>query len=364
MITSKIPVAILGATGGVGQRFVQLLENHPWFEIVCLAASERSSGKTYKEAVGARWMLDTAIPSNVQGKVVLEVEKDMLKIAKSVKLAFCALEMNNDLIKKIEEKYASLGIAIVSNNSAHRWTKDIPMIIPEVNPEHAQLIDVQRKNRNWGKGLISVKPNCSIQSYVSILTALQKFKPIKVHVVSLQAISGAGKTFKTWPEMIDNAIPYIQAEEEKSEKEPLKIWGFIKDNKLQFAEEPSISATCIRIPTSNGHLASVSVSFSIKVSKQQILDEVALYKSKISQLRLPSAPKQFITYFDQDDRPQVKLDRDLANGMGISMGRLRPDIHFDWKFIALSHNTIRGASGGAILLAELLVKKGYICSPR
>lgn len=356
----KIPVAILGATGSVGQRFIQLLEHHPWFDVVCIAASLNSSGKTYEQAVDGRWTIESPIPKSVQNLTVQAVERDAKSIAQSVRLVYSALDMAKEDTKKIEELYASLGIAVVSNNSAHRWTEDVPMIMPEINPEHAQLIDVQRKNRGWEKGFIAVKPNCSIQSYVSILTALQKFKPVKVNVVSLQAISGAGKTFRTWPEMVDNAIPYIEGEEEKSEKEPLKIWGTIRNNKLRLSNRPKISATCIRIPTSNGHLASISVSFANKVTKQQILEEITNYRSKIVGLKLPSAPKKFITYIEQEDRPQVGLDRNTEQGMGISMGRLRKDKLFDWKFIALSHNTIRGAAGGAILMAELLTNKKYI----
>lgn len=355
----KIPVAILGATGNVGQRFIQLLENHPWFEVICVAASFRSSGKTYKEAVRERWKMESDIPQKVQKLTVSIVDKDVKDIVKKVRLVFSALDMDKKVIKRIEEQYASLGAAVISNNSAHRWTEDVPMIMPEINPEHSLLIDIQRINRGWKKGFIAVKPNCSIQSYAPILTALQKFKPVKVDVVSLQAISGAGKTFKTWPEMVDNVIPYIEEEEEKSEREPLKIWGWIEHDKLVMAHLPRISATCIRIPVSDGHMASVSVTFETKPTKEQIVSAMQLFQP-LKAYDLPTAPKQFIHYFKEDDRPQIGLDRMRENGMGISMGRLMEDPEFHWKFISLAHNTIRGAAGGAILLAELLQKQGYL----
>lgn len=356
----KLRVGILGASGMVGQRFIQLLENHPWFEVVAVAASPRSAGKTYSVAVSGKWKMDIPIPVRVSRLQVKSVEGDLENIAKQVDFVFSALDMDKEEIKRIEEAYAALSIPVVSNNSAHRWSDDIPMIMPEINPEHVQLIDIQRKNRGWKKGLIAVKPNCSIQSYVSILTALKKFKPQKVQVVSMQAISGAGKVFKDWSEMIDNVIPLIVGEEEKSEKEPLKIWGEIRNGRLYSAKNPKISAMCIRVPSSNGHMASVAVSFKKNPSKEQILESIKKFGSPMAKMHLPFAPKEFIHYFQEENRPQVRLDRDFENGMGISMGRLQKDKHFDWKFVALSHNTVRGAAGGAILLAELLFKKGYL----
>lgn len=356
----KIRVGVLGATGMVGQRFVTLLANHPWFELSALAASPNSAGKAYSEAVKGRWMMDDVIPRNASGIIVGDVQADMAMIADSVDLVFCALDLDKDTIKQIEIAYADHGVAVVSNNSAHRWTDDVPMIMPEVNPDHVALIDIQRKNRGWQKGLIAVKPNCSIQSYVSILTALSEFMPKDVSVTSLQAISGAGKTFETWPEMTDNIIPLISGEEDKSEREPLKIWGTLDESMITQATAPTISATCIRVPVTNGHMASIRASFEKKPTKEQIISAVRSYKNPIASLGLPSAPKQFITYFDEEDRPQAKLDRDIEHGMGISMGRLRPDPHFGWQCIALSHNTLRGAAGGAVLVAELLVAQGYI----
>lgn len=356
----RLNVGILGATGMVGQRFIQLLENHPWFNVVAVAASPKSAGMKYEDAVNGRWKMDKSIPNKVKKLKVFSVEDDIEKIVKLVDFVFCALDMEKDAIKKVEEAYASSNIPVVSNNSANRWSEDVPMIMPEINPDHVRLIDIQRKNHGWKKGLIAVKPNCSIQSYVSILNALKKFTPVKAHVVSIQAISGAGKTFHDWPEMIDNVIPYIGGEEEKSEKEPLKIWGSIRKDKLKLAKYPSISAVCIRVPSSNGHMASISVSFEKKPSKKQILNAIKNFKNPIAKLNLPSAPKRLIQYFEEDNRPQVAMDRNFENGMGISMGRLKEDKHFDYTFIALSHNTIRGAAGGAILMAELLVKKGYI----
>ncbi len=347
----EIKVGILGATGMVGQRFIELLTKHPWFKVVCVAASPQSVGKTYEEAVLGRWKLKSMIPDNIKGLIVRRVEEDIENIVRDVDLVFCALDMEKEDIKRIEEKYASLGVAVISNNSAHRWSEDVPMIIPEVNPHQIQRIDTQRQNRGWKNGLIAVKSNCSIQSYVIIFTALKIFNPKKIHVVSLQAISGAGKTFTDWPDMIDNVIPYIGGEEAKSEKEPLKIWGE--------TIKPIISATCIRIPVTDGHMVSVSVSFETKPSKEQILKCINDF-NPLSKLKLPSSPKTLIQYIEEENRPQSKLDRDYENGMGITMGRLQEDIHFDWKFIALAHNTIRGAAGGAILMAELLVKKGYV----
>lgn len=356
----KLRVGILGATGMVGQRFVMLLAPHPWFEVSCVAASLQSREKTYQEAVKERWKMEVDIPEAIKGMRVKAVEEDKEEIAKKVDFVFSALDMEKEKIKEGEIRYAENDVGVVSNNSAHRWTEDVPMIIPEVNSHHIALIDTQRKKRGWKKGLIAVKPNCSIQSYVAILTALKQFKPVKVSVVSLQAISGAGKTFTTWPEMIDNVIPFISGEEEKSEKEPLKIWGEIKDGQIKVANLPVISASCIRVPVTNGHLASISVAFERKPTKEQILEALKQYQSPIEYLHLPSAPKEFIRYCEEENRPQTKLDRDFEQGMGITMGRLREDPIYHWKFVALSHNTVRGAAGGAILLAELLKAKGYI----
>jgi len=355
----KIPVGILGATGMVGQRFITLLKDHPYFEVAALAASPRSAGKPYAEAVDKRWSMREPIPTNIAPMIVKEVEGDIDEITQRVKLVFCALDMDKESIKRIEEDYASRGIAVVSNNSAHRWTSDVPMVLPEINPEHLNLIDIQRKNRGWDKGLIVVKPNCSIQSYVPLLTPLLQFKPTKVLVTTMQAVSGAGKTMETWPEMEDNVNPYIGGEEEKSEKEPLKIWGEVSDGKIVEENNISISATCIRVPVSDGHLASVAVAFEVKPTSDQILEAWRNF-NPLEGMDLPSAPEPFITYFEDQNRPQTALDRDLGKGMGIAAGRLREDNILDYKFVGLSHNTIRGAAGGAILTAELLVNKGYV----
>lgn len=356
----KLRAGLLGATGMVGQRFVQLLENHPWFEVTCLAASERSAGRTVQEALGGRWSQKTPIPKNLLGLKVLEVEKDMKSISGQVDLVFSAMSLDKERVKAVEAAYAAAGVPVVSNNSAHRWTVDVPMLIPEVNPGHVTLIDFQRKKRGWTTGLIAVKPNCSIQSYVPVLEALRPFGLEKVAVTTCQAISGAGKTFDTWPEMRDNVIPFIPGEEKKSEDEPLKIWGEVRDGKLVPAKKPVISATCIRVPVTDGHMASVSVSFSRKPKREEIIGAVRDFSDPLRPLGLPSSPERFLTWFDEEDRPQIALDRDLYGGMGISAGRLREDPLFDWKFVALSHNTLRGAAGGGVLIAELLVKKGYI----
>ncbi len=355
----KIPVGILGATGMVGQRFITLLNNHPWFEVVCLAASPKSAGKKYKDAVLGRWMMKEPIPATVAGLVVQAVEADMDKIAGDVSLVFSALDMDKEKIQEVENNFAKKGIGVVSNNSAHRWTKDVPMIMPEINPDHLKLIKVQQKNRGWKKGFIVVKPNCSIQSYVPLITPLLKFQPKKVVVTTLQAVSGAGKTLEVWPEMQENVIPFIGGEEEKSEKEPMKIWGEVKNDAILIASQPKISATCIRVPVEDGHMASVSVSFAKKPTVAEIL---AAWKKfdPLKGLKLPSSPYPFITIMGEENRPQSRLDRDLGKGMGISAGRLREDELLDYKFIGLSHNTIRGAAGGAILTAELLKSKGYI----
>ncbi len=355
----KLRVGILGATGMVGQRLITLLNEHPWFELVVVAASPQSSGKTYKDAVKGRWKMDSKIPKNI-GKLNVFAVDDKEKIIKLVDFVFCALNMEKEAIMYIEKAYASSDIPVISTNSANRWSEDVPMLIPEINPGHIKLIDTQRKKHGWKKGFIVVKPNCSIQSYVSIITALKEFQPIKVHVTSLQAISGAGKTFENWPEMIDNVIPFIRGEEEKSEKEPMKIWAELINDRLKIAQKPEISATCIRVSVSNGHMACVSLSFIKNPTKEQILNAIKHFNNPISELNLPSSPNEFIHYFEEEDRPQTRLDRDTELGMGITMGRLQKDKHFDWKFVTLSDNTIRGAAGGAILIAELLKAKGYI----
>lgn len=437
-VQKKIRVGILGATGMVGQRFISLLcpsgtspegrDNHPWFNVVVLAASPQSAGKTYEKAIAGRWMMDNSIPKKIKNLKVLAVEEDFDEIVKGVDLVFSAIDIDpvrshpaggsatgtlghpasngvnkQQIIREIEERYAAAGIAVVSNNSAHRWTDDVPMVMPELNADHLKIIDIQRKNRGWLKhpstdgcspdsakrnlglntssvarpdykesglgkkglpagrqGLLVVKPNCSLQSYLPIIYALKKFGPKVVSVTTLQAISGAGKTFETWPEMVDNCIPFIGGEEEKTEKEPLKILGSIKGKKIVPDKNLNISATCIRVACSNGHMASVAVKFKKKPTKEQIIDAIENFKNPLAGLDLPSAPKQFIKYFSEDNRPQTKLDRDYENGMGITCGRFREDSAFDWKFIALSHNTIRGAAGGAILIAELLYKRGYL----
>lgn len=347
----KIKVGILGATGMVGQRFISLLQNHPWFEIVVLAASSQSAGKIYAEAVEGRWKMKEPIPENLRALKVKAIEEDFKEIAGAVDLVFSAIDLDKEKIKQIEEKYAAAGAAVVSNNSAHRWTEDVPMIMPEINAEHLSLIDSQRKNRGWAKGLIVVKPNCSLQSYLPVVHALNKFGPKHVSVTTFQAISGAGKTFDSWPEMADNCIPFINGEEEKTEKEPQKILG---------ASCPVISATCVRVPVSDGHMASVSIKFEKKPTLEEIYEALDNYQNPLSGLELPSAPEKFIKYFTENDRPQTKLDRDYSNGMGVTCGRFRPGPDNEWKFISLSHNTIRGAAGGAILNAELLYKKGYL----
>src|SRR3989344_1801831 len=328
---NKLKVGILGATGMVGQRFVSLLERHPWFETAVVAASPKSAGKTYGEAVKGRWVMETKIPENVKKLIVKEVEGDISKVAKEVDLVFSALDMDKEQIKKIEEAYAGKNVAVVSNNSAHRGTEDVPIMMPEVNPEHVKLIDIQRKNRGWKKGLIVVKPNCSIESYIPIIKALEKYKPKKLLVTTLQAVSGAGKNLAGWPEMKENVIPFIKNEEEKSEREPLKILGDISSGKLKLAKTPDISATCIRVPVEDGHMASVEMQFGKKVNEKQFVDGIENYNNPIAKLNLPSAPNPFIKYFNDEDRPQTRLDRDFGHGMGITVGRLRKD-NFGWKF--------------------------------
>ena len=353
-------VGIIGATGMVGQRFATLLENHPWFNVKALAASPRSAGKTYEEAVGKRWAMTKPMPESMKNMIMLDAAADVDKIASMVDFVFCAVDMKKDELKALEEAYAKAECPVVSNNSANRFTPDVPMVIPEVNPEHIEIIKAQRERLGTKKGFIAVKSNCSIQSYVPALHPLkEKFGLKKVLACTYQAISGAGKTFETWPEMIDNLIPYIGGEEEKSEQEPLKVWGRIENNQIVKTDEPSITTQCLRVPVSDGHTAAVFVSFDKKPSKDEILQLWNDFKGVPQELELPSAPKQFIHYFEEDNRPQSKLDRMLENGMAVSTGRLREDSQYDYKFVCLSHNTLRGAAGGGVLLAELLAAKGY-----
>ena len=356
----KYKVGIIGATGMVGQRFVLLNENHPWFEIELLAASARSAGKTYEEAVGSRWAMTKPMPEKVKKMMVLDATADMEKIAKSVDFVFCAVDMKKDEIKALEEAYARLECPVVSNNSAHRFTPDVPMIIPELNPEHAEVIHAQRKRLGTKRGFIAVKSNCSLQSYVPALFPLDKFGIKQSLVCTYQAISGAGKTFERWPEMVDNLIPYIGGEEEKSEKEPLKIWGKVEDGVIKNSDKPKLTAQCFRVPVSDGHTAAVFVSFDNKPEIDEILNIWKNFKGRPQELELPSAPKQFLNYFVEDNMPQIKIHRELENGMAISVGRLREDTQYDYKFVCMSHNTLRGAAGGAVLLAELLCAEGYI----
>lgn len=353
-------VGIIGATGMVGQRFVTLLKNHPWFKITALAASHHSAGKTYEEAVLTKWSMNEDISMNVKNMIVLDANEDIKKIVSQVDFVFCAVDMEKEDIKKLEEKYARLECPVISNNSAHRFTEDVPMIIPEINADHAKIIDVQKKRLNTKKGFVAVKSNCSLQSYVPAVHPLMDLGVTKVLACTYQAISGAGKTFKTWPEMIDNIIPFISGEEEKSEIEPLKIWGHIDNDRIVNAKLPNITSQCIRVPISDGHTAAVFVSFNEKVSNETIIKRWKGYKGKAQKLDLPSAPKQFLNYFEEDDRPQIRLDRNLENGMAISIGRLRKDNQYNIKFVCMSHNTLRGAAGGAVLLAELLCAEGYI----
>ena len=355
----KLKVGILGATGMVGQRFIALLEDHPWFEVVTVAASPRSAGKTYEEAVGGRWKMDTPMPKNV-AKLIVHNVNDVDEVAKTVDFVFSAVDMTKDEIRAIEEAYAKTETPVVSNNSAHRWTPDVPMVIPEVNPEHFEVIEAQKKRLGTTRGFVAVKPNCSIQSYAPVLTAWKEFEPTEVVATTYQAISGAGKTFKDWPEMVENIIPYIGGEEEKSEQEPLRIWGRVENGQIVKAKSPVITTQCIRVPVLNGHTAAVFVNFAKSPTKEQLIERLVNFKGLPQELNLPSAPKQFIRYMEEDNRPQVKLDVDYENGMGVSVGRLREDTLFDWKFVGLSHNTVRGAAGGAILCAETLTAKSYI----
>jgi len=357
---NKIKVGILGATGMVGQKFVYLLENHPWFEVVVLAASSRSAGKKYEDVMEKRWIINEEMPNYSKDIVIEDLEKDKRKISRKVDLVFCAINLDEKKIKKIEEYYAQKDVAVVSNNSANRWTVDVPMILPEVNEHHTDLIEIQRKNRKWDKGLIVVKPNCSIQSYVSVLATLKDLKPKDVLVTSMQAVSGSGKNFEMWPEMVDNIIPFIEGEEKKSEKEPLKIFGTIVEGKIVEKSDLNISATCLRVPVLDGHLANVKINFEKKVTKKDILSRIKNYQNPIEKYNLPSSPKQFLRYFEEIDRPQVRFDKNLEGGMGISVGRIEKDTIMDFGFVSLSHNTVRGAAGGALLLAELLVAKGFV----
>ncbi|MCI8777280.1 MAG: aspartate-semialdehyde dehydrogenase [Oscillospiraceae bacterium] len=352
-------VGIIGATGMVGQRFATLLENHPWFNVEVLAASPRSAGKTYEEAAGSRWAMSAPMPEKMKNMIIMNAEADVEKIASMVDFVFCAVDMKKDEIKALEEKYAKAECPVVSNNSAHRGTPDVPMVVPEINSDHIAVIESQRKRLGTERGFIAVKSNCSIQSYVPALNPLREFGITKVLACTYQAISGAGKTFETWPDMVDNLIPYIGGEEEKSEQEPLKVWGHIEGDKIVNAQTPSITTQCLRVPVSDGHTAAVFVSFENKPSKEEILKKWAEFKGEPQELELPSAPKQFIYYFEEDNRPQAKLDRNLEGGMAVSAGRLREDTQYDYKFVSLSHNTLRGAAGGGVLLAELLAAKGY-----
>ncbi len=357
----KYKVGIIGATGMVGQRFITLLAEHEWYDIAVLAASPRSAGKTYSEALGGRWVMKTEMPEKVKDMIVYDATADIEKIAKLVDFVFCAVDMKKDEIKALEEAYAKAECPVVSNNSAHRFTDDVPMIIPEINNSHLDIIESQKKRLGTKRGFIAVKSNCSLQSYVPALYPLdEKFGVKDVLVCTYQAISGAGKTFERWPEMIDNVIPYIGGEEEKSEKEPLKIWGKIEDGKIVPASEPHFTAQCLRVPVSDGHMAACFVRFENKPSKDEILDVWKSFSGRPQELKLPHAPKQFINYYEEDNMPQTKLNRELEGGMAISTGRLREDSQYDYKFVCISHNTLRGAAGGAVLLAELLCAEGYI----
>lgn len=353
-------VGIIGATGMVGQRFAILLENHPWFQVKVLAASGRSAGKTYKEAVGERWSMPVPMPKSMENMVVYNASEDVEKIAAEVDFVFCAVDMKKDEIKALEERYAKAECPVVSNNSAHRGTKDVPMIVPEINPEHAEIIKAQRKRLGTKRGFIAVKSNCSLQSYVPALHPLMEYGVKNVLACTYQAISGAGKTFERWPEMVDNVIPFIGGEEEKSEQEPLKIWGKIENDQIVNVTSPSITTQCLRVAASDGHMAAVFVSFDKKPTMEEIKEKWASFKGVPQDLKLPSAPKQFLNYFEEDNRPQTKLDRNLEGGMAVSIGRLRPDSQYDYKFVCLSHNTVRGAAGGAVLMAELLAAQGYM----
>ena len=358
-MSEKLKVGILGGTGMVGQRFISILENHPWFEVTTIAASPRSAGQTYEQAVGGRWKMTTPMPEAVKNIVVKNVN-EVEAVASEVDFVFSAVDMTKDEIKAIEEAYAKTETPVVSNNSAHRWTPDVPMVIPEINADHFAVIESQKKRLGTKRGFIAVKPNCSIQSYTPALTAWKEFEPYEVVATTYQAISGAGKTFKDWPEMEGNIIPYIGGEEEKSEKEPLRVWGEVKDGVIVPATTPVITCQCIRVPVLNGHTAAVFVKFKKNPTKEQLIQKLVEFKGVPQELGLPSAPKQFIQYLEEDNRPQVTLDVDYEGGMGVSIGRLREDTVYDWKFVGLSHNTLRGAAGGAVLCAETLKAQGFI----
>lgn len=358
-MTTRLRAGVLGATGMVGQRFITFLENHPWFEVTALGASPNSAGKNYRDAVAGRWKLTLPMPERV-GKLPVFDAADVATISKQVDFVFCAVDMSKDEIKALEAAYATAETPVISNNSAHRHTLDVPMVVPEVNPEHIALIPVQRKRLGTTRGFIAVKPNCSIQSYVPALHALKEFGPELVVATTYQAISGSGKVFSDWPEILDNVIPFIKGEEEKSEHEPLRIWGTLENGQITNAALPLITAQCLRVPVSDGHLAACYVRFKVKPTRDQILDRWAAFKGVPQELKLPSAPARFITYKPEDDRPQSRLDRDVENGMGVTVGRLREDPAFDYKFVCLSHNTLRGAAGGAVLIAELLKAEGYL----
>ena len=355
---NKMKVGVIGATGMVGQRFLTLLKDHPYFEVTTLAASARSAGKTYEEAVGARWKMTEPMPEKYKKMVVLDAAQ-IEEVGKNCSFVFCAVDMKKEEIRALEEAYAKAEIPVVSNNSAHRWTPDVPMVIPEINDAHLEVISAQRKRLGTKRGFIAVKPNCSIQSYVPALTPLLKYGIKEVVATTYQAISGAGKTFREWPEMIDNVIPYIGGEEEKSEQEPLRVWGKVENGVIVKAEAPIITTQCIRVPVTDGHTAAVFVRFEKKPTREEILEAWKNFSGKPQALDLPHAPAQFITYFEEDNRPQAKLDRDIYGGMGVTVGRLREDTLYDYKFVGLSHNTLRGAAGGAVLIAELLYREGY-----
>jgi aspartate-semialdehyde dehydrogenase len=358
-MNTKMKVGVLGATGMVGQRFLSLLESHPWYEVTLLAASANSAGLRYADAVKGRWALRSPIPQKMAGLTVHDAS-EVDSIAGQVDFVFCAVDMSKGETAKLEEDYARAETPVVSNNSAHRGTPDVPMMIPEVNPEHSAIVEAQRRRLSTRRGFIAVKPNCSLQSYVPAIHPLMKFGPRKLAVCTYQAISGAGKTFESWPEMVDNLIPFIKGEEEKSEKEPMKLWGSMRDGKILNATEPVITAQCVRVPASDGHMAAVFVSFEKRPSREEVLAGWRGFEGKPQQKGLPSAPKPFLTYFEDESRPQTRLDRDIGGGMGVAIGRLRPDALFDYRFVCLSHNTVRGAAGGAVLTAELLTAEGYI----
>lgn len=357
----KYKVGVVGCTGMVGQRFLTLLENHPWFQLTAIAASARSAGKTYEEAVGKRWKMDTPIPEEAKQMVIYDIDAQMEAFVKDIDFTFCAVDMDKDATRALEERIAKMECPVVSNNSAHRFTPDVPMVVPEINPEHIKVIEAQKKRLGTETGFIAVKSNCSLQSYVPALHPLrEKFGVEKALVCTYQAISGAGKNFETWPEMVDNVIPYIGGEEEKSEQEPMKMWGHVENGAIVNATSPKITAQCLRVPVSNGHMAAVFMTLEKKASVEEIKEIWQNYKGRAQELELPSAPKQFLNYFEDPSYPQTKLQRDLEGGMAISLGRLRPDSQYDYKFVGLSHNTLRGAAGGSVLLGEFLVAEGYI----